>query len=166
MRVKSLIPKTPFTAKALSGLISGAAATFPMTLTMLALRARMPRERVKALPPRKITVNLLHRLGLARHLDRKDKRRLTAFSHFGYGAAAGALYAFMPRRPPGPVYGLAVWAVSYLGAMPALSLYRPATRDAASRNGLMIASHLVWGAFLGLAFAALRAIRHRYRTRV
>lgn len=137
-----------------------------MTLAMLALRARMPREWFKALPPRKITLNLLHHLGLARKLDREDKRRLVGLSHFGYGAATGALYGLLPRRLPGPLFGLAVWAISYLGAMPALSLYRPATRDPASRNFLMIASHLVWGAFLGLGFAAIRLLRHRYRTRV
>jgi hypothetical protein len=149
-----------------SGLASGAAATFPMTLAMFALRDRMPREWFKSLPPRKITLNLLHHLGLARKLDRKDKRRLVGVSHFGYGAAAGALYGLLPRRLPGPLFGLAVWAVSYLVAMPALSLYRPATRDPASRNKLMIASHLAWGTFLGLAYGAIRILRHWYRTRV
>lgn len=156
----------PLAIRTASGFASGAAATIPMTLAMLALRARMPREWFKTPPPRKITLNLLHCLGLARVLDRKQKSRLVGLSHFGYGAAAGALYGLMPRRLPGPLYGLAVWAVSYLGAMPALSLYRPATRDPASRNKLMIASHLVWGTFLGLAFAAIRMLRHGYRNRV
>jgi hypothetical protein len=137
-----------------------------MTFAMLALRAALPREWFKTLPPRKITLNLLHRLGLARDLDRRDKRRLVGLSHFGYGAAAGALYGLLPRRPSGPIYGLAVWAVSYLLAMPALDLYRPATRDPASRNGLMIASHLVWGTFLGFGFGAIRKLRHWYRNRV
>jgi hypothetical protein len=164
-----MTPNMSPSARAVSGLASGAAATLPMTLAMLALRARIPREGFKTLPPRKITLNLLHRLGLARGLDRKDKRRLVGLSHFGYGAAAGALYGligFLPRRLPGPLYGLAVWAVSYLGAMPALSLYRRADRDPASRNKLMILSHVVWGVFLGMGFAAIRTIRHRYRNRV
>lgn len=159
----------PPISRAVSGLVSGVAATLPMTLAMFALRARMPREWFKTLPPRKITLNLLHRLGLERGLDRKDERRLAGLSHFGYGAAAGALYGligFLPRRLPGPLYGMTVWAVSYLGAMPALSLYRRADRDPASRNTLMIISHLVWGTFLGLGFAAIRMLRHRYRSRV
>lgn len=159
-------PYLPPAFRTVSGLASGAAATLPMTLAMLALRSRMPREWFKTLPPRKITFNLLHRLGLARGLDRKNERRLVGLSHFGYGTAAGALYGLMPRRLPGPLYGLAVWAVSYLGAMPALSLYRSAHRDPASRNSLMIAGHMVWGAFLGLGFAVFRLLRHRYRTRV
>ena len=156
----------PPLARAVTGLASGAAATLPMTLAMFALRARMPREWFKTLPPRKITLNLLHRLGLSRDLDRKEKSRLVGLSHFGYGAAAGALYGLLPRRLPGPLYGLIVWAVSYLGAMPAMSLYRRADKDPASRNTLMIASHLVWGTFLGLGLAVIRMLRHRYRTRV
>jgi len=46
-------------------------------------------------------------------------------------------------------FGLLVWAGSYLGLLPAVGLHRPATRESARRNGMMIASHVVWGAVLG-----------------
>lgn len=137
------------------GTISGTLATLPMTLAMFRLRRRLPREWVKPLPPRQITLRLAHRMGLGRKLDRGEKRTLTWLSHYGYGAVAGGLYALSPRWMSGPWYGLAVWAISYLGFMPALNLYKPAVKDAASRNFLMIMSHLVWGLFLGLAFRAL-----------
>jgi hypothetical protein len=39
--------------------------------------------------------------------------------------------------------------------MPALALYKPAVKDASSRNFLMIMSHLVWGLFLGFAYKVL-----------
>ncbi|MDB5105955.1 MAG: conserved rane protein of unknown function [Fibrobacteres bacterium] len=140
-----------------AGTLSGLAATLPMTAAMRRIRRREPREWLKALPPRKITLRLAHRAGLGKKLDRDDKRRLIALSHYGYGAAAGGLYGLLPGRMPGILYGLAVWAISYLGLMPALSLYRPANRDASSRNRLMILSHLVWGAFLGMGMRLLAA---------
>lgn len=45
----------------------------------------------------------------------------------------------------GVVYGLGVWAVSYLGWLPALRLMPKATHDRSERNAIMIAAHLVWG---------------------
>lgn len=137
------------------GAISGTLATLPMTVTMIRLRRRLPREWVKPLPPRQITLRMAHRVGLGRKLDRDGKRNLTWLSHYGYGALAGGLYAVPPAWLAGPLYGLAVWAVSYLGFMPALALYKPAVKDASSRNFLMILSHLVWGLFLGFAFKVL-----------
>jgi len=47
-------------------------------------------------------------------------------------------------------YGLVVWAGSYLGLLPAVGLHRPATREPAGRNGMMIGAHVVFGAVLGL----------------
>lgn len=141
--------------KLVRGIVSGTFATLPMTWTMLRMRREEPREWFKSLPPRLITLRLAHRTGLGRRLDRKEKRGLIWLSHLGYGASMGGLYAMLPLKMAGPLYGLAVWAVSYLGFMPALSLHRSAVRDPVSRNRLMIASHLVWGLFLSLGFRGL-----------
>ena len=59
-----------------------------------------------------------------------------------------------PCLPLGPIasgvgYGLAVWAGSYLGFLPALGLHPPATRESPGRNVMNIGAHLVWGATLG-----------------
>ena len=74
-----------------------------------------------------------------------------------YGAAMGSLYALARSQRPrndavasGMAFGIAVWAVSYLGLLPALKLYRSATEEPTERNVLMIGAHLVWGASLGL----------------
>jgi uncharacterized membrane protein YagU involved in acid resistance len=153
-----------WTASLLKGSLAGLSATWPMTATMLGLRDRLPQEWLFALPPRKISMRAAKKAGLLSHLDRKERTRFTWLSHFGFGAGAGILYALLPgglrRLFPlaGPAYGMTVWAAAYLGLMPALGLYPSALRDRKSRNGLMVASHLVWGLSLGAAYGLLQAI--------
>jgi uncharacterized membrane protein YagU involved in acid resistance len=43
------------------------------------------------------------------------------------------------------MYGLGVWALSYLGWIPAARILAPAYRHPVRRNLLMIAAHVVWG---------------------
>src|SRR5262249_36443677 len=50
----------------------------------------------------------------------------------------------------GTAYGLAVWAGSYLGLLPALGILSPATRHPPRRTALMIAAHVVFGSALGV----------------
>ncbi len=61
----------------------------------------------------------------------------------------------MPPALAGAGFGLAVWAGSYLGWLPAAGILRPATEHPPRRVALMIAAHLVWGASAGLALGAL-----------
>jgi uncharacterized membrane protein YagU involved in acid resistance len=81
---------------------------------------------------------------------------LTIFSHFGYGALFGALYALSEQRLPmhsslkGAFAGLALWAGSYLGWLPAMGILQSATRHPWCRNLLMILAHVVWGLTLGV----------------
>src|SRR5262249_39177796 len=88
-------------------------------------------------------------------LNEEEHRRLTVAAHFAYGAAAGAVYAQLAERMEfspmacGALYGLAVWAGSYLGLLPAVGILRPATQHPARRAALMIAAHVVWGAATG-----------------
>ena len=61
---------------------------------------------------------------------------MTIVGHFDYGALCGLLYGPAVQRTGGRylslgmVFGLAVWIVSYLGWLPALGIFRPATRQA------------------------------------
>jgi len=50
----------------------------------------------------------------------------------------------------GIVFGLGVWAASYLAWLPALGILPPATEAPPRRNAVMIAAHIVWGAAAGL----------------
>jgi len=139
------------------GALAGFIATAPMSAVMLAWHRRLPRHQQDPLPPEQITVNALDVAGLDDELSRSQTAALTVFNHFAYGAATGSLYGALIStcRPASPltsgiVYGLGVWGVSYLGLLPSLGLYRPATREPAERNWLMLTAHIVWGGSLGI----------------
>lgn len=145
----------------LAGLVSGALATVPMTLAMKALHRQLPPEERYPLPPAEITAKLGEEVGMPEKPHTSSQLALTLAAHFGYGAAAGGLYAPLARRLPGhPLakgigFGLTVWTVSYLGLLPSLGILTPATEHPARRNALMIAVHVLWGAVLGLSFESL-----------
>lgn len=150
----------------LIGTIAGAAATVPMTLVMETLHDRLPGEPPRPLPPREITESLAAKAGAADDIREPEMEALTLASHFGYGALCGAVFGLLaPRRMPaaiacGTLFGLGVWAGSYLGWLPALGVRHDARRDPPARNGLMIAAHTVWGATAGLVVASGRGKQH------
>jgi uncharacterized membrane protein YagU involved in acid resistance len=151
------------------GGVAGLFATAPMTLVLELLRDRLPWHQ-QTLPPHRITMRVLGRIGQRHRLPRREQRLGATFAaHFGYGAAMGSLYAPLQAKLPGPGlvtglgFGLVVWLVSYLGVLPALSLFPPPQRDAPRRTALMIAGHVVWGATLGLLTPVL-AERFRQQT--
>ena len=76
--------------------------------------------------------------------------------HVGFGTSMGVLYGVTvgrSRRPLpelwGAAFGLAVWAVSYAGWVPALGLMPPPQRDRPGRQPANVVAHLVYGAALG-----------------
>lgn len=134
----------------LAGAIGGLLATIPMTLVMEGLYRRLPREERYPLPPREITQNLLREVGHDRRLSEDRLIELSLLLHFAYGGATGALYPLATRHMTHPLihgsgYGLAVWAASYLGWIPALGILAPATRQPIRRRRLMLLAHVVWG---------------------
>jgi putative membrane protein len=130
---------------------AGFAATLPMTAWMLAAQRLLPAHERYPLPPEEITANAAGAAGAdAVAAEPAARRALSLVNHFAYGAAAGALYAPLlglgaPPLAKGAGLGVAVWAGSYLGLLPALGLLGPATRHPARRTALMVAAHLVWG---------------------
>lgn len=131
-----------------------------MTLIMIRLFRRLPTEQHYPLPPRLIVENMAERAGIHPPGQNPALTRATMIAHFGYGAATGALFPFLARsRYPtalvGPGYGVAVWAASYLGWIPALRILSPATRHPRERNALMLIAHVAWGAALAGANALL-----------
>src|SRR5688572_12520800 len=141
----------------LAGALAGLTATGPMTALMVAAHEGLPAGQRYGLPPERVTANAARAMG-AEEVAAERERRVWATlpMHFGYGAAMGAIYGAVAERVPGPAvvkgvgYGLVVWAGSYLGLLPAVGLHRPATREPAGRNGMMIGAHVVFGAVLGL----------------
>jgi uncharacterized membrane protein YagU involved in acid resistance len=137
------------------GTVAGLLATAPMTLAMEVLHRRLPPPERHPLPPRTITMRVAGRARQRHRLDRRQRRGATLVAHFAYGAAAGGVYAPLARllRLPaagGLGFGLLVWAISYLGLLPAAGLFPPPHRETPRRTALMIAAHLVWGASLGV----------------
>ncbi|WP_028034478.1 hypothetical protein [Chelativorans sp. J32] len=128
------------------GALAGLSATTVMTAAMRHLWSGLGAEKRYPLPPREIIEQVKPTGGEG------ASRLQTILAHFGFGALAGAMYAVWPeRRPNGVIYGLGVWAGSYLGWIPALSILKPATRHPAERNLLMLAVHVVWGAALAMS---------------
>lgn len=139
----------------MNGALAGFAATLPMSAVMLAAREFLPPQEQYPLPPSEIVSDVAQKAGAEEAAAGPEHNLLTTTAHFAYGAAAGALYAVLPHQvSPSPalngtLFGLAVWAGSYLGLLPALGILRPATEHPARRNALMIAAHVVWGSTLG-----------------
>ena len=46
------------------------------------------------------------------------------------------------------MFGLGVWAASYLGWIPGLRILEPATQHPAHRTALMLMAHVIWGVSL------------------
>lgn len=141
--------------KILQGAAAGFIATAPMSLCMVIGWNLLPGREKYHLPPRLITQEITERVGLEGQMSERGLVGLTIVSHFGYGAAFGALYAWleerlrMPSAGKGAMAGLAVWMGSYLGWLPALGILSSAIRHPWRRNLLMIVAHLVWGGTLG-----------------
>jgi uncharacterized membrane protein YagU involved in acid resistance len=146
----------------LIGAAAGLMATAPMTGWMTVAKRYLSWRSQEPLPPTQITHNALQAVDMDDDLSQVEEGVLTAVNHFGYGAAAGALYGRLHSPGSasravtlGAVYGLGVWSCSYFGLMPATGLYRSPVDDTAERNALMIVAHIVWGGSLGLATHAL-----------
>jgi hypothetical protein len=127
-----------------------------MTLLMTAWHRRLPKEDRYPLPPHEITMNAIDDANAEDIVDTPgEKRTATLAAHFGYGGGAGALYAATnpfrsaAARRQGGLFGATLWTVSYLGIMPAVGWHRPATREPASRNILMLTANILWGAVTG-----------------
>ena len=88
-------------------------------------------------------------------MNKQQVLAATLVSHFGYGASMGAVYSPLRKRIPLPIvvrgilFGLVVWAGSYLALLPLLGMSESGQREPVRRNLMMIAAHIVWGAVLG-----------------
>jgi uncharacterized membrane protein YagU involved in acid resistance len=140
------------------GLLAGLGATGPMTLAMVVMHRLLPERERQPLPPRQLTVEAAGRAGVER-MDEDEQHYATLAAHLGYGAAAGAAYARVAEETGGAsvahgvAFGLALWVAGYIGWVPALGFAPAAHRESPPRNALMIASHAVWGASVGLLVA-------------
>ena len=139
-----------------AGAVAGLLATGPMTAFMKAVHVNLPADERSPVPPREITERATEMAGVRQDLSDNERFALSVAGHFAFGATTGAVYGPLARHfqlPPvagGIAYGLAVWASSYLGWLPATGLYRSPGREPKRRHAMMIGAHVVWGAVLGV----------------
>jgi len=141
-------------SRILLGGFAGIAATVAMTAVMRRLHKIISSDEQYPLPPRQI----IDQIGWSG--KEQSTRSLTVFTHVGYGALSGALFALLPRPISGTRYGLAVWAASYLGWIPAMGILSLAVNHPMQRNLLMMAAHVIWGSTLARSLSELEASRH------
>jgi uncharacterized membrane protein YagU involved in acid resistance len=125
-----------------------------MTIVMEGMRAWLPREQQRRMPPREIVDRTVAKTGEGEEVDEGDRMAITTAAHFAFGTAAGALYGGLvgsrSSTLAGILYGISVWAVAYGVGLPSLGLHPSAANDTKDRNEVLIASHLAWGAALGM----------------
>ena len=138
------------------GAIAGAIATIPMTLFMLGAHRLLPQWQKSALPPEQITEEVAQRVGVENDMDKPQLLQATLAAHLGYGASMGAAYSTFTRKLPwsplvkGALFGIAVWAGSYLGWLPLGRFEEAAPNETGQRNSMMIGAHVLWGVVTGL----------------
>jgi uncharacterized membrane protein YagU involved in acid resistance len=77
-------------------------------------------------------------------------------AHLAFGTVLGGLYPWLRKAYPGPplvegtLFGLSVWFQAYVGVLPELGLYPSPTEDNTSRQVVMAAAHVVYGATVGV----------------
>jgi hypothetical protein len=126
-----------------------------MTLFMVVAHRFLPLHQRTSLPPKAITMDLLNRVNIKQHMNRKQRKRATWLAHVAYGTGVGAIYGSFSRAVPlpppvkGVAFALLVWAGSYLGWLPAFDVSGSAPDQPIRRNLLMIGAHVVWGAVAG-----------------
>jgi uncharacterized membrane protein YagU involved in acid resistance len=132
-----------------------------MTIFMLITQRFLPKGQRYALPPEIIIQDLTQRAHIRQHMNKVQILGATLVSHFGYGAVMGTLYSMLVRKialpaaVKGALFGLGVWAASYLGLLPLLGMAEAGQKEPGRRNLLMIAAHVIWGSAMGAAVDVL-----------
>ena len=132
-------------------LARGAAAGAVATTAMSAVTVAASRFGVVPAEPAQIVVD--RTLGAASDEAHEHRRGIAVGAHYALGVAAGAVYGVAERRwrlprGAGPGFGLAMWASSYAGWIPALGLMPPPSSDRPARAATIAGSHVVYGAVL------------------
>lgn len=132
----------------------GIVATLGMSAIMLlAKRAGLSGE----LPPEAIADAIAEEMPTDEQPSEQDRDTFAVIMHFVFGGLAGVLYGFLAKDVVHPlrgtvlgmVFGSSVYAISYLGWVPALRILPPAHRDRPGRVATMVVAHWVYGALLG-----------------
>lgn len=139
------------------GAAAGVAATAAMSVVMLGAQRK---GLVSEPPPELLVDRSLEKAGV--EASEPATNGAATITHFAYGAAAGALFAVLRRRVPGPApwaglaYGAAVAVAGYQGWVPAAGLLPPLDDQSPGLRRTVVLSHLVYGAALDAALGSAR----------
>ncbi|HEV2720276.1 MAG TPA: hypothetical protein VG323_09690 [Thermoanaerobaculia bacterium] len=139
------------------GAVAGAAATFVMQGMMMASKKYLPESK----PPMKKDPGefMVEKVGLPDSLKPLGANTL----RLGYGMTSGAIYAALrPRRSmplfDGALLGLGVWAVGYLGWLPATELTEHISEHEPKQIIVPIVQHAIFGVAVAAAYDGLMRV--------
>jgi hypothetical protein len=138
-----------------AGAVAGGIAALPMLLALDQLNRHLPGPPERRVEPFRLTDRMAALAGVEDDISESALDAAGFAGHIAYGAAMGSLYGMIEPHIPGPGaakgigFGLAVWAGSYAGWLPAVGLFPPPQDRPARRNAAIIGAHVVWGAVLG-----------------
>jgi len=147
----------------ITGALAGTAGTITMTVALRRVFPALLPESMqwKEFLPKTVVEGVEAQTVGPGALTEDEEMGVTLPAHFAYGATMGMIYgvvrARLTRGSPmllGALYGLAVWAVSYEGWLPAAGILEATTRLPPRKWPVPILAHLVYGATTGLAYAA------------
>jgi hypothetical protein len=159
--------KTGLTNTAVRGALAGAAGTAVMTLMMRKVAPKVVPEdmRPDEFVPKKAVEWAEEEAGRPHALTEAQEMKAALGAHLSYGSSMGALYGLarsrmdgIPAPLSGTLFGMAVWALSFEGWMPALGVAKPPTERSPKKVPMPIMAHLVYGAITALAFDALGVV--------
>lgn len=150
------------------GAIAGAAGTAVMTLMMKQVASRvMPADMLPdEFAPKRVVEWAEEQAGEPNALTDSQEQAAAMGAHFGYGSGSGAVYGLLretlindvPAPVAGVIFGVAVWAVSFQGWMPALGVQEATTDQPPRKWPAPIMMHMVYGASTALAYEALEDV--------
>lgn len=152
----------------LAGAIAGGVATLAMSplmaprLTRAVARTVPDTAPLEEFPPRRVVQAVEQRVSDGEPLPEQAEDIATWTSHIGFGMAMGALYGL--ARPAsrgssaatGALFGLTVWAVSYLGWLPAIGVTTGTASGRPDTLPFPFVAHVVYGLTTGVVYDQLR----------
>lgn len=151
----------------LRGALAGMAGTAAMTLMMRKVAPKViPAEmRPDEFVPKKAVEWAEEQAGESHALTESQEMKVAMAAHFTYGSGNGALYGLLrsrldglPAPLMGALFGVALWAVSFEGWMPALGVMEAPTEKSPRKVPMPVMAHLVYGVTTALAYGALEGV--------
>lgn len=149
---------------AVRGAVAGVVGGMAMTAMMKGVAPHvLPADmRPEKIAPKKFVEWAEAEAGHPEALTEGQEKAAAMAAHLGYSALMGALFGLARRRADaapiplaGAAFGLAVWAVSFEGWMPALGIMQRTTEKPLKQWPAPLMGHVVYGTATAAAYAAL-----------